>query len=147
MPKKSEKLKDGIPILIDYSLYRDREQDIREGSQAASELTSVIAQIIYREIDRRKEFRNLLISVEQTLSTSIRRVHGRMIKLKEENSKLSKDALDLESDLERIREVVISTNLEQMRALLEDIYNWKGRIQSRSEKWENLQQLEKVEEK
>jgi hypothetical protein len=71
MSKKSEKLKNGTPILIDYSLYRDMQEDIREGSQAASELTSVVAQIIYKEIERRKEFRSLLISVEQTLSTSM----------------------------------------------------------------------------
>ncbi len=67
MSKKSEKSKDGTPILINSSLHREMKEDIRKGSKAADELTSVVAQIVYKEIKRRKEFRNLLISVEHTL--------------------------------------------------------------------------------
>jgi hypothetical protein len=147
MSKKSEKSKDGTPILIDYSLYRDMQEDIREGSQATDELTSVVAQIVYREIKRRKEFRSLLISVEQTLSTSMRRVHRKVIELRRENSKLSKDALELEFDLERIREVVMSSNLDQMRTLIENIYDWKVYRQSRSKEMEHLPQPAAAEEK
>lgn len=33
--------------------------------------------------------------------------------------------MELEFDLERIREVVMSPNLEQMRTLIEDIYDWE----------------------
>ena len=60
MSRKSSKSKDGTPILIDYSLYRDMQEDVREGSQAADELTSVVAQIIYKEIKRRKESETFL---------------------------------------------------------------------------------------
>jgi hypothetical protein len=148
MSKKSNNSKEGTPILIDYSLYRYMQEDIREGSQAADELTSVIAQIIYKEIKRRKEFRSLLISVEQTLSTSMRRVHRKVIELRKENSKMSKEVLELEFDLERIREVVMSPNLEQMRTLIENIYDWKVYRQSRSEKeMKNLQPLAVTKEK
>jgi hypothetical protein len=148
MSKKSNKSKDGTPILIDYSLYRDMQEDVREGSQAADELTSVVAQIIYKEIKRRKEFRSLLMSVEQTLSTSMRRVHRKVIELRKENSKISKEVLELEFDLERIREVVMSPNLEQMRTLIEDIYDWRVYRQSRLEKeMKNLQSIAVAEEK
>ncbi len=115
MSKKSNKSKDGTPILVDYSLYREMQEDVREGSQAADELTSVVAQIIYKEIKRRKEFRNLLVSVEQTLSTSMRRVHRKVIELRKENSKISKEVLELEFDLERIREIVMSPNLKRYK--------------------------------
>jgi hypothetical protein len=71
-----------------------------------------------------------------------------VIELRKENSKLIKDALELEFDLERIREVVMSSNLEQMRTLIENIYDWKVYRQSRSEKEkENLQQPASTEEK
>jgi hypothetical protein len=148
MSKKSNKSEDGTPTLINYSLYRDMQEDIREGSQAADELTSVVAQIIYKEIKRRKEFRSLLILVEQTLSTSMRRVHRKVIELRKENSKISKEALELEFDLERIREVVMSSNLEQMRTLIENIYDWKVYRQTRLEKEiENLQPTAAAEER
>ena len=123
MSKKSKKSKDGTPILINSSLHREMNEDIGEGSKAADELTSVVAQIVYKEIKRRKEFRNLLISLEHTLSTSMKRVHKRVIELKKENSSLSSDALTLEYDLERIGEVVTCSDLEQMRTLIENIYN------------------------
>jgi hypothetical protein len=61
---------------------------------------------------------------------------------------MSKEVLELEFDLERIREVVMSPNLEQMRTLIENIYDWKVYKQSRSEKEiENLQSLAAAEEK
>jgi hypothetical protein len=147
MSKKSGKSKDGTPILIDSCLYREMKEDVREGSQAADELTSVVDQIIYKEIKRRKEFRSLLISVEQTLSTSMRIVHRKVIELKKENSKLSEDALALEFDLQRIREVVSSSNLEQMRTLTENIYDWKVYRQTRSEKEAKDLQQQTVAEK
>ena len=78
----------------------------------------------------------------------MRRVHRKVIELRKENSKISKEVLELEFDLERIREVVMSPNLEQMRTLIEDIYDWKVYRQSRSEKEiENLQSITVAEEK
>jgi hypothetical protein len=71
-----------------------------------------------------------------------------VIELRKENSKISKEVLELEFDLERIREVVMSPNLEQMRTLIEDIYDWKVYRQSRSEKEiENLQSTAVAEKK
>jgi hypothetical protein len=71
-----------------------------------------------------------------------------VIKLRKENSKISKEVLELEFDLERIREVVMSPNLEQMRTLIEDIYDWKVHRQARSEKEiENLQSTAVAEKK
>ena len=54
MSKKSKKSKDGTPILINSSLYTEMKEDIREGSIAADELTSVVAQIVYKEIKKKR---------------------------------------------------------------------------------------------
>ena len=63
----------------------------------------------------------------------MRRVHKRVIELKKEGSSLSNDTLTLEYDLERIREVVTCSNLEQMRTLIENIYDWTEYRKTRSE--------------
>jgi hypothetical protein len=54
MSKKSEIAKDGTPTLIDSSLHKKMRDDIREGSKAVDELTSVTAQIVYRGNRKKK---------------------------------------------------------------------------------------------
>ena len=108
---------------LEKSLHKAKET-IREGHQAVEELTSSIIQLVYEEDKRRKEFTEILATIQAVLNTVQSKciaVHWRH----KEDTTLASNLKRLNTEMLKLTNLVSSSDIEEMKEVIEDLVNWK----------------------
>jgi uncharacterized protein YoxC len=98
-------------------------ETVHEGRRAVEELTSAITQLVYEEDRRRKEFAEVLATIQAVLNTVQNKcitVHWRH----SEDSTLTSSLKELSKDMLQLTDLVSSSNIEEMKEIIEDLANW-----------------------
>ena len=109
-------------INLEESLKIARET-VHEGRRAVEILTSAITQLVYEEDRRRKEFAEVLATIQAVLNTVQNKcitVHWRH----SEDSSLTSSLKELSKDMLQLTDLVSSSNIEEMKEIIEDLANW-----------------------
>ena len=117
----TSKLETGYNLEI--SLKEARET-VYEGRKAVEELTSSITQLVYEEDRRRKEFTEILATIQAVLNTVQNKsitVHWRH----KEDVILASKLKELNEEMLKARSLVSSSNIEEMKEIIEDLANWE----------------------
>ena len=98
-------------------------ETVHESRRAVEELTSAITQLVYEEDRRRKEFAEVLATIQAELNTVQNKcitVHWRH----SEDSTLTSSLKELSKDMLQLTDLVSSSNIEEMKEIIEDLANW-----------------------
>jgi len=98
-------------------------ETVHEGRRAVEELTNAITQLVYEEGRRRKEFAEVLATIQAVLNTVQNKcitVHWRH----SEDSTLTSSLKELSKDMLQLTDLVSSSNIEEMKEIIEDLANW-----------------------
>jgi len=98
-------------------------ETVHEGRRAVEELTSAITQLVYEEDRRRKEFAEVLATIQAVLNTVQNKcitVHWRH----SEDSTLTSSLKELSKDMLQLTDLVSSSNIEEMKEIIEYLANW-----------------------
>jgi phage-related minor tail protein len=98
-------------------------ETVHEGRRAVEELTNAITQLVYEEDRRRKEFAEVLATIQAVLNTVQNKcitVHWRH----SEDSTLTSSLKELSKDMLQLTDLVSSSNIEEMKEIIEDLANW-----------------------
>ena len=117
----TSKLKTGYNL--EKSLKEARET-VYEGRKAVEELTSSITQLVYEEDRRRKEFTEILATIQAVLNT----VQNKSITAywrRKEDTILASNLKELNKEILKVTSLVSSSNIEEMKEIIEDLANWE----------------------
>ena len=108
---------------LEKSLKEVRET-VYEGRKAVEDLTSSITQLVYEEDRRRKEFTEILAAIQAVLDTvqnksiaAYQRYNGDAI--------LTSNLKALNKEILKTTGLVSSSDIEEMKEIIEDLANWK----------------------
>ena len=108
---------------LDKSLKEARET-VYEGRKAVEELTSSITQLVYEEDRRRKEFTEILATIQAVLNT----VQNKSITAywrRKEDTILAFNLKELNKEILKVTGLVSSSDIEEMKEIIEDLANWE----------------------
>ena len=103
---------------------KEAREIIYEGRKAIEELTSSITQLVYEEDRRRKEFTEILATIQAVLNTVQNKsitVHWRH----KEDAILASHLKELNKEMLKVTSLVLSSNIEEMKEIIEDLANWE----------------------
>jgi uncharacterized protein YoxC len=118
---------DSIELDKGYNLeksLKEARETVHEGRKAVEELTSSITQLVYIEDRRRKEFTEVLAAIQAVLET----VQNKSITVywkHKEDVILSSSLKELNTEMLKVTSLVSSSNIEEMKEIIEDLSNWK----------------------
>jgi septal ring factor EnvC (AmiA/AmiB activator) len=103
---------------------KEARETIYEGRKAVEDLTSSITQLVYEEDRRRKEFTEILAAIQAVLDTvqnksiaAYQRYNGDAI--------LTSNLKALNKEILKATGLVSSSDIEEMKEIIEDLANWK----------------------
>jgi septal ring factor EnvC (AmiA/AmiB activator) len=103
---------------------KEARETVYEGRKAVEDLTSSITQLVYEEDRRRKEFTEILAAIQAVLDTvqnksitAYRRYKGDAI--------LTSNLKALNKEILKATGLVSSSDIEEMKEIIEDLANWK----------------------
>jgi septal ring factor EnvC (AmiA/AmiB activator) len=103
---------------------KEARETVYEGRKAVEDLTSSITQLVYEEDRRRKEFTEILAAIQAVLDTvqnksitAYRRYNGDAI--------LTSNLKALNKEILKATGLVSSSDIEEMKEIIEDLANWK----------------------
>jgi septal ring factor EnvC (AmiA/AmiB activator) len=103
---------------------KEARETVYEGRKAVEELTSSITQLVYEEDRRRKEFTEILAAIQAVLDTvqnksiaAYQRYNGDAI--------LTSNLKALNKEILKTTGLVSSSDIEEMKEIIEDLANWK----------------------
>ncbi len=103
---------------------RDARETVYEGRKAVEELTSSITQLVYEEDRRRKEFTEILAAIQAVLDT----VKNKSITAywrRKEDTILAFNLKELNKEILKVTGLVSSSDIEEMKEIIEDLANWE----------------------
>ncbi len=103
---------------------KEAREIIYEGHKAIEELTSSITQLVYEEDRRRKEFTEILATIQAVLNTVQNKsttVHWRH----KEDAILASHLKELNKEMLKVTSLVLSSDIEEMKEIIEDLANWE----------------------
>jgi len=103
---------------------KEARETVYEGRKAVEELTSSITQLVYEEDRRRKEFTEILATIQAVLNTVKNKsitVHWRH----KEDAILASHLKALNKEVVKVTSLVLSSNIEEMKEIIEDLANWE----------------------
>ncbi len=118
---------DTSKLEIGYNLeksLKEARETIYEGRKAVEELTSSITQLVYEEDRRRKEFTEILATIQAVLNT----VQNKNIAVYWRHEKdviLASSLKELNKEMLKVTSLVSSSNIEEMKEIIEDLANWE----------------------
>jgi tRNA G18 (ribose-2'-O)-methylase SpoU len=118
---------DSIELDKGYNLeksLKEARETVYEGRKAVEELISSITQLVYIEDRRRKEFTEVLATIQAVLDT----VQNKSITVywkHKEDVILSSSLKELNTEMLKVTSLVSSSNIEEMKEIIEDLTNWK----------------------
>jgi septal ring factor EnvC (AmiA/AmiB activator) len=118
---------DTSKLEIGYNLeksLKEARETVYEGRKAVEDLTSSITQLVYEEDRRRKEFTEILAAIQAVLDTvqnksiaAYQRYNGDAI--------LTSNLKALNKEILKTTGLVSSSDIEEMKEIIEDLANWK----------------------
>ena len=103
---------------------KEARETVYEGRKAVEDLTSSITQLVYEEDRRRKEFTEILAAIQAVLGTvqnksiaAYQRYNGDAI--------LTSNLKALNKEILKATGLVSSSDIEEMKEIIEDLANWK----------------------
>jgi septal ring factor EnvC (AmiA/AmiB activator) len=103
---------------------KEARETVYEGRKAVEDLTSSITQLVYEEDRRRKEFTEILAAIQAVLDTvqnksiaAYQRYNGDAI--------LTSNLKALNSEILKATNLVSSSDIEEMKEIIEDLANWE----------------------
>jgi septal ring factor EnvC (AmiA/AmiB activator) len=103
---------------------KEARETVYEGRKAVEDLTSSITQLVYEEDRRRKEFTEILAAIQAVLGTvqnksiaAYQRYNGDAI--------LTSNLKALNKEILKTTGLVSSSDIEEMKEIIEDLANWK----------------------
>ena len=103
---------------------KEARETVYEGRKAVEELTSSITQLVYEEDRRRKEFAEILATIQAVLNT----VQNKSITAywrRKEDTILASNLKELNKEILKVTSLVSSSNIEEMKEIIEDLANWE----------------------
>jgi hypothetical protein len=101
---------------------KEAREIIYEGRKAIEELTNSITQLVYEEDRRRKEFTEILATIQAVLNTVQNKsitVHWRH----KEDAILASHLKELNKEMLKVTSLVLSSDIEEMKEIIEDLAN------------------------
>ncbi len=117
---------DTIELGTGYNLeksLKEARETVYEGRKAIEELTSSITQLVYEEDRRRKEFTEILATIQAVLNT----VQSKSITVywrHKEDDILASNLKELNKEMLKATSLVSSSSIEEMKEIIEDLANW-----------------------
>jgi septal ring factor EnvC (AmiA/AmiB activator) len=103
---------------------KEARETVYEGRKAVEDLTSSITQLVYEEDRRRKEFTEILAAIQAVLDTvqnksiaAYQRYNGDAI--------LTSNLKALNKEILKATGLVSSSDIEEMKEIIEDLANWE----------------------
>jgi len=116
---------DTVELKIGYEKsLKEAKETIYEGRKAIEELTSSITQLVYEEDRRRREFTEVLATIQAVLNTVQNKsttIYWRYNK----NTTLESSLKELNQEMLKATNLVSSSNIEEMKEIIEDLANWE----------------------
>ncbi len=103
---------------------KEARETVYEGRKAVEELTSSITQLVYEEDRRRKEFIEILATIQAVLNT----IQNKSITVywrHKEDAVLASNLKELNKEMVKVTSLVSSSNIEEMKEIIEDLANWE----------------------
>ena len=118
---------DTSKLEVGYNLVKslkEARETVYEGRKAVEELTSSITQLVYEEDRRRKEFTEILATIQAVLNT----VQNKSITAywrRKEDTILAFNIKELNKEILKVTGLVSSSDIEEMKEIIEDLANWE----------------------
>ncbi len=116
---------DTVELKIGYEKsLKEAKETIYEGRKAIEELTSSITQLVYEEDRRRREFAEVLATIQAVLNTVQNKsttIYWRYNK----NATLESSLKELNQEMLKATNLVSSSNIEEMKEIIEGLANWE----------------------
>ncbi len=103
---------------------KEARETVYEGRKAIEELTSSITQLVYEEDRRRKEFTEILATIQAVLDT----VQNKNISVywrHKEDAILTSNLKELNTEMLKATNLVSSSDIEEMKEIIEKLANWE----------------------
>ena len=103
---------------------KEARETVYESRKAIEELTSSITQLVYEEDRRRKEFTEILATIQAVLDT----VQNKSISVywrHKEDAILTSNLKELNTEMLKATNLVSSSDIEEMKEIVEDLANWE----------------------
>ena len=103
---------------------KEARETVYEGRKAVEELTSSITQLIYEEDRRRKEFTEILATIQAVLNT----VQNKSITAywrRKEDTILALNLKELNKEILKVTGLVSSSDIEEMKEIIEKLASWE----------------------
>jgi hypothetical protein len=103
---------------------KEARETVYEGRKAIEELTSSITQLVYEEDRRRKEFTEILATIQAVLDT----VQNKSITVywrHKEDAILTSNLKELNTEMLKATSLVSSSDIEEMKEIIEKLANWE----------------------
>ena len=103
---------------------KEARETVYEGRKAVEELTSSITQLVYEEDRRRKEFTEILAAIQAVLDT-VKNKSITVYRRYKEDAVLTSNLKALNSEILKATNLVSSSDIEEMKEIIEDLANWE----------------------
>ena len=103
---------------------KEARETVYEGRKAVEDLTSSITQLVYEEDRRRKEFTEILATIQAVLST-VKNKSVTAYRRYKEDAVLTSNLKALNKEILKATDLVSSSDIEEMKEIIEDLANWK----------------------
>ena len=103
---------------------KEARETVYEGRKAIEELTSSITQLVYEEDRRRKEFTEVLSSIRAVLDT-FQNKSITVYRRHKEDATLTSNLKALNSEILKATSLASSSDIEEMKEIIEDLANWE----------------------
>jgi len=103
---------------------KEARETVYEGRKAIEELISSITQLVYEEDRRRKEFTEILSTIQAVLDT----VQNKSIAVywrHKEDAILTSNLKELNTEMLKATDLVSSSDIEKMKETIEKLANWE----------------------
>jgi septal ring factor EnvC (AmiA/AmiB activator) len=118
---------DTVELKMGYNLeksLKEARETVYEGRKAIEELTSSITQLVYEEDRRRKEFTEVLSTIRAVLDT-FQNKSITVYRRHKEDAILTSNLKALNSEILKATSLVSSSDIEEMKEIIEDLANWE----------------------
>jgi hypothetical protein len=102
---------------------KEAKETVHEGRKAVEELISSVTQLVYEEDRRRKEFTEILATIQAVLNT----VQSKCITVywrHNEDTTLTSSLKKRNKEMLKVTNLVSSSNIEEMKEIIEKLANW-----------------------
>ena len=103
---------------------KEARETVYEGRKAVEDLTSSITQLVYEEDRRRKEFTEVLSTIRAVLDT-FQNKSITVYRRHKEDAILTSNLKALNSEILKATSLVSSSDIEEMKEIIEDLANWE----------------------